>query len=1041
MDFIQFSIKSPAKVAVGVLFIILFGLIEFFRIPIQLTPDMDKPNITVSTIWPGASPTEIEKEIVDRQEEELKTLEGLMRMSSLSQRNIGTVNLKFPVGTDLSTAIVRVSNKLDQVKGYPELADRPIITTVDQRAGAVAWFTLKPLPGNNRPIYTYRHTCEDIIKPAFERVKGVGSSNIYGGREKQLVITFDPHTLASQNISIQDFIAALKSTNRNISAGDLKEGKRRYLIRTLGEFTKAEDVENIVIAQQDNHTILLKDIAQVQFDYDEPDVTVRHFGSPSIAMNCLRSSGSNVLEVMKGLQVAMDKLNKEVLADMGLYLTQVYDETGYIHYALDLVQNNIWVGGSLAIFILLLFLRSFSSVLVVAIAIPISIVGTFLIMSLMGRNINLISLAGISFAVGMVVDNSIVVLENIYRHRQMGENSTEASLNGAREVWGAVLASTLTTMAVFLPVLFMKEEIGQLYRDIALAVSASVFISLVISVTAIPAMTSRWMSTRKEKQDKRTFIDSFAKAISRLIHFLLGSFLSRIIVIMLLLGGSLFLSYQLMPAPDYLPKGNRNLVIGMLFPPPGNNLEELTRMGQIIETEMTPHFEYIGNDKQESPKEPVIKNFFFVTSGQEVFMGAIARNGERAVELLPFMKAAASKVPGMFPFVTQVGLFQSDGTQGRSIKLELTGPRLEELLAKSYRIFGMLQQLFPEGQTKFPDLNLGHPEVTIHPNRDLLSRTGLSTHELGVAVDVMMDGRKVSEVKMAGREIDLILKGEEAYSQKAQQLSKFPLIGRGAGLFNLESVADVIIGTGPDKIPHVEQNRVVTIEMEPPANIALDEAMEMIDQNLVKVLQKENVLNENYRLLLSGSAQDLTLAKESLKWKIVLALAITFLLMAGLFENFAYPLVIMVSVPLAAVGGFAGIRIVQIFVPGQNMDTLTMLGFVILTGTVVNNAILIVHQALNHMKEDGQGARESIVESVRSRVRPIFMSTLTSIFGMLPLVLFPGPGSELYRGLGSVVVGGLLISTIFTIFLIPCLFSLVLDLQISLRSMFKREVA
>ena len=1024
MDLIKFSIGSPAKVVVGVLFILLFGMIEFYRIPIQLTPDVDKPNATVTTIWPGASPEEIEKEIVDRQEEQLKTLPGLKRMSSTSDRGMGTIVLEYEIGTDLHTSLVEVSNKLDQVKGYPELADRPVITTVDAGGGAMAWFTLKTLPGNERHVSEYRRLCEDVIKPAFERVQGVGVSNIFGGREEQVIVNFDPHDLAARGVSILEMIQAIQRANRNWSAGDLDEGKRRYQVRTLGEFKNIVDIESIVISQQGGASIHLKDVARVEKGWEEPQFSVRHFGTSSIAMNCLRSAGANVLEVNRELQMVVADLNKGILKDQNLKIIQVYDETEYIHSAMELVQNNIWVSGALAIAVLFLFLKSVASVLAIAIAIPISIVGTFLVMSLLGRNLNVISLAGISFAVGMVVDNSIVVLENIYRYRQLGLSGMEASARGTREVWGAVLASTLTTMAVFLPVLFMVEEIGQLYRDIALAVSASVFISLIVSVSAIPAMTSRWMRSGVKGGGDPSWVERLSGMMAGGIYSLLKSSIAKVLIVAVLIVGSLALSYFMKPPADYLPKGNQNMVFGVLSPPTGNNLEELTRMGQIIENEISPRFAIEGVS---DPLEPSIKNFFFVNSGQRVFMGAIATDREKVKELMGPLRGAAAKVPGMRSFISQVGLFQRGGTQGRSIKLELKGPDLNVLKSKSESIYGMLMQLFPTSQIRPPDLALDHPEVSVIPDRTLLARAGIGSDELGVMVDVMMDGRKISEINVSGREIDLILKGSDEYVGRAQSLADLPLLGRRGELIHLSSVAEVRIDTGPDKIPHVERDRAITIEFEPPAELPLETAMGKIESEVLAPLKARGELNEFYRVKLSGSAQELTDALESLKWKFIMALVITYLLMAGLFENFAYPLVIMVSVPLAMVGGFAGLALVHNHFPDQNMDTLTMLGFVILTGTVVNNAILLVHQSLNHMREDGMLHKEAIRESVRNRVRPILMCTLTSVFGMLPLVLFPGPGSELYRGLGSVVVGGLLVSTLFTLVLIPCLLCLVLD--------------
>ena len=500
MALVDLSIRKPIGVTVAVILVVMFGLITLYKIPIQLTPDVDKPRITVETVWPGASPQEIEREIIDRQEEKLKSIEGLQEMTSESQDSRGSVVLEFPVGSDINAASLKVANKLEEVQDKPDLSDEPTISNVDSRDRAIAWLILQRLPGNERDINEFRDLCEDVLQPAFERISGVARCNIFGGTERKLQVLIDPQRLSAYKLTVADVIQSLQRENRNISAGDFDEGKRRFIVRTLGEFQSPEEVENIVIREQDGNFVYLRDIGSAQLSFKEADFTVRRLGYPSIAMNCQRAAGANVLEVMDGIRATLDSLNEEVLAPNGLKMEQVYDETVYIYSALRLVKQNILIGGLLAILVLYLFLRSRSSVFVIALAIPISIIGTFMMMFVLGRNINVISLAGMSFAVGMVVDNAIVVLENIYRHRQMGKTKSAAAFDGANEVWGAVLASTLTTAAVFIPILFIKDEIGQLYRDIALSVASAVILSLLVSMTVIPSLAARLIGQKKSKK-------------------------------------------------------------------------------------------------------------------------------------------------------------------------------------------------------------------------------------------------------------------------------------------------------------------------------------------------------------------------------------------------------------------------------------------------------------------------------------------------------------------------------------------------------------
>lgn len=1032
MDLIRFSIQYPIRVIVGVLLILMFGMIEFYRIPIQLTPDIDKPSITVTTTWFGASPAEIEREIIDRQEEYLKEIEGLKKMTSKSERNVGSVVLEFPVGTDINVAMIKVSGRLDQVKGYPDLADKPVVTNVDRRTGAIAWVILNRLKHQAKDINSFRDLCEDTIKPAFERVKGVATSNIFGGSEQEVHVIVDPHALVKRGLHFDQVARALNRENQNISAGDFDEGKRKYLIRTLGEFKNPEEIEKIVIDERDGEVTRLRDVGRVVLGWKEADFSVRQFGEPSIAINCQRANGANVLEVMEELRATIARLNEGVLKDEGVQLTQVYDETVYINSAIDLVQQNLMLGSGLAVVILLFFLRSFSNLLIITVAIPISVVGTFLAMSWMGRNINVISLAGLSFAVGMVVDNSIVVLENIFRHRQSGKDNKEAANDGAQEVWGAVLASTLTTMAVFIPILFMEEEVGQIFRDIALAISASVALSLLVSITVIPSMSSRLKKGKRfdDQAVQKGLIASLSGMISNFIYWICGSVTLRMLVVLILSVTAITFSILLFPSAEYLPTGNRNLVFGILLPPPGYNLDQLTEIGESIEKKLSPHFEKYEGKDQPDFKKPGIRNFFFVAQGQNVFMGAIGSDEQQVKNLIPLMQKPLYEVPGMISFVVQMGLFNRETGKSRTIDIDLTGPDLEKLMGVARMVFFKVLQTLPDAQSRpIPGLSLGNPEIHVIPNRELAARMGMNLETIGTSVDVIMDGRKVSDYKHRGREIDMILKIDEDLLSGAQDIANIPFMNHEGREMTLSTIADVRFATGPDQILHTERDRVVTISVQPAEDMPLEQAMDIIESKIISPLEEQKIIAGDYKARMTGTADDLKRTAEALKWNFLLAVVITYLLMAALFESFVYPVVVMLSVPLASVGGLAGLLCVNYFITFQPMDILTMLGFVILVGTVVNNAILIVHQALNLMRYSGMSHRDAIRESVRTRIRPILMSTLTSVFGMLPLVLFPGAGSELYRGLGSVVVGGLAVSTIFTVFLIPPFFSLFLSLQ------------
>ena len=1037
MTVVEAAIRYPVKVAVGALLVALFGLLALLRIPVQLTPTVDEPEVSVNTFWPGASPQEVEREIVDEQEEQLKGLEGLLRMESTSSDSFGSITLTFRTGTDVDTALLKVSNRLEQVPEYPENADKPVIQSGDANSNASAWFVLLPARENGfeGDIDSLLTFFEEFIQPELERVPGVGAVNFFGGREREMQVIVDPQRLAARAITLTEVVRAIETENRNFSAGDFDEGLRRYVVRTLGEYESPEQVGDIVVAVRSGVPVFLRDVAEVRPGFAKRFARIYYMGEPTIAFNAIRAPGANLLAMMDGVKRALARLDRELLAERGLRVEIAYDSTEYIDSAIDLVQQSLVLGGMLAITVLLLFLRSRSSTLVVAIAIPISVIGTFLMMSLFGRTLNVISLAGMAFAVGMVVDNSIVVLENTYRHRQMGKSRFDAAYDGTREVWGAVLASTLTTIAVFLPVLFVEEEAGQLFRDIALAISCAVGLSLIVAMTVIPSLAAKILGTADSGGGGRSFRTlwggveravAFNRWVADRVYWICGTTRRRLAVVVGFTVAALGLSFLLMPKAEYLPTGNQNFLFGVIQTPPGQSVDENAKLQDLYLEELGYLWETPAEEAARLPGGGIADFFYGAVPGQ-VFMGISARDPERVRELMPEFQRVNGQLPGAFAFVFQSSLFQRSFGSGRTIDIELTGPDLERLVGLGGEVFGRVMEELPGAQARpVPSLDLASPEVHVRTHRRKAAELGLSHRDLATLVNVLVDGARASDYQFEGSEVDLRVMASESLAHRTHLIHQLPIATPSGELVTVGSVADVEVSSGPTEIAHKERQRAITVQVTPPEELPLQTAMERIDREILAPMRDQGRLAGLYQARLTGTADKLTQTADSLKLNFLLAIVITYLLMAALFESFLYPFVILFSVPLAALGGFLGLGVVNLFTY-QALDVLTMLGFIILVGTVVNNAILIVHQSLNHIRADAMRPREAIREATGNRIRPIFMSVSTSVCGMMPLVLFPGAGSELYRGLGSVVVGGLLVSTLFTLFLVPALFSLVLD--------------
>ncbi len=1174
---IEACVRNPVKVAVAALLLILFGFIAVVTMPMQLIPEVQTPTLSIETRWTGASPQEVEREIVQEQEEQLKSVEGVRKMTSESADSSGTIRLEFLVGTNMEESLLKVNSRLQQVSEYPEDADEPVISTSSSSDRPIAWMILSALQPTEAQIVAMadevpaareaiehvldtslpglrlmrlrlaaqehpelkallppdlnvpgmRRFAEDFIEARLERVSGVSNANVLGGLEEELQVVVDPEKLAARRLTIDDVRRVLRNQNQDTSGGDFWEGKRRYVVRTLNQFRSPEQVGGQVLAMQDGAPVYIRDVAEVKLGFKKPDGMVRRFGDSSIACNALRENGANIMDVMDGIRTAIDELNRDILAPKQLQLTQVYDETEYIDSSIQLVNQNIIIGGTLTMIVLMLFLHlqvrtlliapmiAASSIaamlinpwyfaltlvlivatgfwfargaLVVGLAIPISVIGTFLLLNLWGRSLNVISLAGMAFAVGMLVDNAVVVLENIYRHFDEGEPPFVAAVNGTKEVWGAVLASTLTTLAVFLPVLFVQEQAGQLFRDIALAISAAVGLSLVISITLIPTATARLLRRAKSSRptlssgsdedpsrsdaDRQGVADTTdagapvletrvtraAARVVRPINSLAGLFVSyvvglnrwiqhtwlrRLALVFGLLAAVVGLSFAMWPKVEYLPMGNRNLVIGIVLPPPGYNLDELSKMGEIVEEHLRPHWDIDDKDVGIKDSEyPAIYDFFYVARGRSVFVGVRAVDPTRSGELVPLMQSVSAKLPGTFVIAKQSSLFEQGLTAGRTIDVEITGPELEKLVALGGRVLGQVAgatgdpPVVPDAQARpVPSLDLSNPEVHIRPRLLQAEQMGVDATGLGYSVNALVDGAYAADYFIGGDKIDLTIIGNPENASQSHDLQALPIATPGGQLVPLSSLADIQLSSGPEQINHRERQRAITIEVSPPPGMALEDALERIESQIIEPLRVSGELDGGYRIALTGTADKLRDTWLALRYNVLLALLITYLLMAALFESWIYPLVIILSVPLGAVGGLLGLRALGVYLQWQgqtpqSLDVLTMLGFVILIGTVVNNAILIVHQSLNLMRDHDYASRDAILESVRTRVRPILMTTATTVLGLCPLVLFPGAGSELYRGLGSVLLGGLLVSTVFTLIFVPTLFRIFMDLK------------
>jgi multidrug efflux pump subunit AcrB len=798
-------------------------------------------------------------------------------------------------------------------------------------------------------------------------------------------------------------VARLAGSNKDVSAGTADVGKRRYTLRFTGTFA-VEEFGEMVLDWRAGRPVLLRDIAEVDVQMADPQSFVINKGGSAIAVNAHRESGVNVLEVMQGLQTAAAELREGPLAAAGLQMEQVYDETVYINRSLQMLFGNLLLGIVLAVCVLWWFLRRFRATLLVAFAIPVSLFFAFSILDVSGHTVNVISLAGMAFSVGMILDASIVVLENIVRLREGGSIRLEAAYQGAQQVRGALIASTATTVAIFLPVVFLPDEAGQLFADLALTISSAVIASMLIALIVLPTLTNQWLQSVNSDDPHTHWWDGLTRRIMALTD-VPGRRLRWIVA---LISVPLLLTLLLKPHADYLPDGNRNLVFAFVHPPPGVNIEHLkTEMGDVVAARLAP---YVSGEK-----EPVIKHYFFVAYNGGVFMGARAADSARAKELVGVINTTIRGFPDTIAFAKQSSLF-GGSRGGRTVDMNIQGRDLDRLLEAARAGFAAVQKEWPETSvTPSPGLEMAEPELRLVPDERRIAEAGWNREVLAQVSRAVGDGLYVGDYFDGEERLDIIVRADAW--ETPEELAAIPLATPQAGILPLGELVHVVRTAGPDKLRRLDRRRTVTLRVTPPEGVSLEETIIFLKENIEPVVRE--YLPEGGGVRYSGAADKLQEALFNLSSSFVLALLILYLLMSALFHSFRDGFLVLLVLPLATVGGVLALWLLNL-VTFQPMDLLTMIGFIILLGLVVNNAILLVYQT-RAAERQGTPRRSAVEQAVRLRLRPILMTTLTSVFGMLPLLLMPGAGTELYRGLAGVIVGGMLVSTVFTLLLLPAL--------------------
>jgi multidrug efflux pump subunit AcrB len=1005
------SLKSPIGVAVGVGLIVVLGLVSLVRLPVQLFPDIEEPVITIFTGWRAAAPTEVEAELIEPQERALRGLAGLQEIQSFAGAGGAFINLEFAIGTDMGRTLIDVIARMNQLPPLPRDADAPRISLGQDGGGGpnetLSWFFVQLKPGTPGPVENYRRDVEELLRSRVESIPGVGTINVNAGAPDELRIEFDPFRAAELGIPIPAIVGVAGSAD-DVSGGFAELGRRRYTLRFAGRYRPA-DLGELVLDWRDGRPVRLADVATISVERGDRNSLAVQNGNPAIAIQIIKESGADVLATLAAVKAEIAELREGPLAEMGLAIEQSFDPSVFINQAIGMVAGNLLAGIVLAVAVLWLFLRQLRSTVLVGVAIPVSVLATVIVMMLSGRSLNVISIAGIAFAVGMTLDAATIVLESILARRERGMAAPQAALEGSTQVWPALFASTLTTVIVFLPVIFMDNVEGQLFADLALTIAVAVAVSLVMAVTVLPVAAARWLAPGQSQQPSAQWPlrlgERMAALTDRPRH--------RQVTIGMLLVAPCLLTWALLPPIDYLPPVKRDAIDGFFQFPPGMNVDAIDQ--EVVQPMVRRLAPYMAGER-----EPALKNYYvLIWPGGGGSIGVRPLDPSRIGDLDRIVRdEITAGFPDLQVFSQQGNLFGGFG-DGRNIEVRLQSSDFEGLLKAARAAQDLISERMPGAQVRsFQDLELSEPELRLVPDDRRISESGWTRANVATVVRALGDGIWVGEHFDGERRLDMILRANGWDSPDA--LAAVPVATPTGGVVPLGELVAIEPTVGTTGLRRVDGRRTIGINVIPPPGTSLQQAMELIERGIGPAIQP--LLPADGGIRYAGDAGSLETALADMRVNIGLALLVLFLLMAALFRSVRDSLLVLLTVPLASLGGVLGIRLLNLFTP-QTLDMLTMVGFIILMGAVVNNAILLVDRTRS-AERAGLDRRNAVRAALAERTRPIVATSLCQLAGLLPLIVVPGPGASLYRGLGTVIAGGMLVNTVFMLVLLPALLRL-----------------
>jgi multidrug efflux pump len=1007
MKLSHISIQRPVFATVMSLTILLFGIIAFTRLPVREYPDIDPPIISVVTFYRGASPNVVETEITNVLEEQFATLEGVKTMTSSSREQGSVITIEFELNRNVDEAANDVRDRVSRVRGaLPREVDDPIVSKVDVNAQAIVWIAL----------YSQHHTGleltdigDRVLKERIQRLPGVGSVIIGGERRYAMRVWLDPQRMAAHGLTTQDVEAAIRRENAEIPAGRVEGQEREFAVRTRGELSKPEEFGAIIISQNQNDVVRLQDVAEVTVGAEDERTVARYNGESAIGLGIVKQSKASTVDVAAAVRASLPELSKLLSEDMKLDVA--YDASAFINESIAEVQETLVIALCLVVLVVLAFLKSFRATMIPTLAIPVSIVGALAIAYFAGFTINILTLLALVLAIGLVVDDAIVVLENIYRHMEMGKSRLQAALDGSKEIGFAVVATTIALVAVFVPLAFLTGSVGRLFNEFGISVAVAVLISGFVALTLTPMLASKILKPLHHTGGgwaSRTF-DAFFDRLNRVYDRILRVALRRPL---LMVGGAavtIVLSvviFKFLPS-ELVPVEDRGIGFGIVIAPEGSTLDYTDRYMKDIESrllalpERRGLFTAIGLGFGGPGR--VTNGFMFL---------ALKPRGERErtqQQIVQQLFPQLISIPGVLAFVINPPSIGGSFTSS-PVQYVLQADSYEELNQATGIMMGEAAKLGYMINMD-TDLRLNTPQLDINIDRERAAGLGASVSDIGTTLETLLGGRAVTNFKRGTKQYDVILQMKSQARATPDAIQDIYIRGKG-GLVQLANVVKVNETVAPKELNHYNRVRSASITANLIPGVSLGQALDELD----RIAQEK--LPAGIKRDFGGQSLEYKTSSSGLYLMFLLAVVFIYLVLSAQFESFVHPFTILLSVPLAVFGA-----LLTLFIFRQSLNIYSQIGLIMLIGLVTKNAILIVEFA-NQLRRRGESVIEAVIQSATIRLRPILMTSLATIFGVLPIAIGLGAGAESRQPLGLAVVGGLFFSTFLTLVIVPVVYTL-----------------